>query len=547
MINPEKKEKLKKVIRDPKLYIQNFLKIRTKIGQLVKFKFNPAQKKLYAEVMRQRDAGRPVRIIILKARQMGFSTLTEGLIFHKTATHKLTNSMIIAHKEEASTNLFNMSKLFYEELPKELRPMKKASNAKELIFENPTSDIEEKMLNPGLRSKIKIESARNTDAGRSETIHSLHCSEVAFWDRAEETMLSAMQSVPKENNTMVIIESTANGVGGYFYNTWQQATRGENDFVPLFFAWFEHPEYRMPAPADLLLSPEEEELSRLYNLDREQIVWRRWCIANNCGGDENLFYQEYPAYPEEAFLTSGRPVFNTKVLAQLLNDCPDPEFVGNVVEENGRVKFTEQPKGYLKIWKPPEEGRNYLISADVAEGLEHGDYSIADVIDRKTLEQVAQWHGHIDPDLFGVELARLARLYNRALVAPEVNNHGLTTITSLKKVYGHIYRRRTVDKITNKAKEEHGWQTNLKTKPLAIDKAVQIVRERLAKINCKETIEEMLTYVKDAKGATNAQEGCYDDRVMAWSIGQQVAAEIPYSDMSFEELELQPHFGRTGY
>lgn len=537
----------RRAVRDFPFYARQCLKIRTKTGTLEPFVLNPAQQKLNAKIEELRAAGKPVRIIILKPRQMGFSTYTEGRLFYQTVNNHLTHSLIVAHKEDASTNLFNMSKLFYEELPPHIQPMKKASNAKELIFENPDTNAARKRRNPGLRSKIKIDTAKNLGAGRSDTIHNLHASEVAFWDNAETVMLGLMQAVPNTPGTMVILESTANGVGGYFYDMWQKAKAGENEFTPMFFAWHEHPEYRMQVPAGFRLDNEEKALKSLYGLDDEQIAWRRWCIANNCGGDKELFKQEYPSNDMEAFLTSGRPVFNTEVLQAMLVECQPPKWVGNVIEEKGRVKFVEHPKGYLSIWQKPIDGREYIISADVAEGLAHGDYSVADVLDRKTLEQVAQWHGHIDPDLFGDEIEKLARLYNRAFVVCEVNNHGLTTVTTLKKKYRRLYRRRTVDKITNKPREEYGWQTNNKTKRLAIDKLTEVIRERTIKINCKQTVEECLTYVRDDKGGMNAQEGCYDDRVMALAIGVYVNQEVPFTENIDDEFEYEVAFGRTGY
>lgn len=547
-IPKETLEKLRRLRDDFDFYAPRVLKIRTKEGNLIPLDLNPMQRKIDAEIERQRAAGKPVRIIVLKYRQGGCSTFVEGRLFHNTSMRKLTNSMIVAHKDDASTNLFNMSKLYYEEMPDELRPMKKASNAKELLFENPTTNAKEKAANPGLRSKIKIETAGSSGAGRSETVHNLHVSELAFWQNASEVMLGLMQAVPNTPNTMVVVESTANGIGGYFYNMWQLAKQGLNDFTPLFFAWFEHPEYRMDVPEGFVLDPEEQELKSLYDLEDEQLVWRRWCIANNCGGDAEQFKQEYPSDDIECFLSSGRPVFNVSALRAMLKECTPPKWVGNLTEKDGMVQFIEQKKGYISVWKKPEDGRDYIISADVAEGLAHGDYSCADVIDRKTLEQVAQWHGHIDPDLFGdQELYRLAKWYNLAFIVPEVNNHGLTTITALKKKYRRIYRRRTVDKITNKARQEYGWHTNSKTKPLMINKLAECIRERLFKVNCKETVEELLTYVRDDKGAMNAQEGCYDDRVVTPAMGLYANYEVPFTETEDEDPEYEVAFGRTGY
>lgn len=507
-------DKLKRILKDSESYMQQFLKIRTKSGSMVKFKLNSSQRRLNDKINELKSEGKPVRIIILKARQMGFSTLTEGRIFFQTATTKLTNSFIIAHKEEASTNLFNMSKLFYEELPLPLRPMKKASNAKELIFENPTPNIEEKQKAPGLRSKIKIDTAKNLDAGRSSTIHNLHASEVAFWDNAETVMLGLMQALPNTANTMAVIESTANGVGGYFYDMWQKAKRGENDFVALFFPWFEHNEYRMDVPKDFTLTDEEKELKELYSLEDAQLVWRRWAIRNNCGGDVEQFKQEYPSNDEEAFLTSGRPRFNIPVLNKWYQKAIPGE-KGNIE----RGIWVEDTKGYLEVWEHPKPGHQYVIGADTSEGKVTGDYSAATIWDAKTYEQVATWHGHIDPDLYADELVKLGKYYNTALIAPEKNNHGFTTINKLKNLnYYNVFQMERYDQSTDKMTKELGFLTNRKTKPLIIDHMASMIRENLIKTRDKALISECITYIREDDGATNAQVGCHDDLVMSSAI-----------------------------
>lgn len=283
-------------LRNAKEYIQRFLKIRTKSGKLVPLRFNPPQKKLYEAVAEQARAGRPIRLIILKARQMGFSTMTGGLIFHRTATRELVESLVVAHQEDATANLFSMYRLFYEELPVEIQPLKKASNAQEILFENPTKNPEEKRREPGLRSRIRCATAGGRGVGRSFTVKNVHLSEFAFWPgRKLVTYAGIMQSIPDQADTMVVIESTANGYDE-FKDLWDDSVeawqRGEHDgFMPVFFAWWEMPEYRRPVPADFHLTPEEAELKETYGLDDEQISWRRWCIRNNCGGDLDLFHR----------------------------------------------------------------------------------------------------------------------------------------------------------------------------------------------------------------------------------------------------------------
>ena len=204
-----------KVRNDRLWYMENFLKIRDKKSNLISFTANNAQRKFNEIVDADTKNKKPHRYIILKARQLGMSTFTEGYIFHDTITRPLVNSLIIAHEEKATTNLFNMSKLFYDELPMALKPMTKYNNGKELIFENPTNDAEEKLRNPGLRSKITLATAGTSDTGRSGTFHNVHVSEIAFFPNPENTMLALMQCVPDEPNTFVCLESTANGIGGY--------------------------------------------------------------------------------------------------------------------------------------------------------------------------------------------------------------------------------------------------------------------------------------------------------------------------------------------
>ena len=136
-------------IRNAREFIEGALKIKTKDTRIVPLILNQPQKRLYNTVKEQAKQQKPIRIIILKARQMGFSTLTEALIFHRTVTRRNVNSLIVAHKDESSNNLFNMSKLFYENLPPELQPMRKASNARELVFENPTKNQLRETAQPG--------------------------------------------------------------------------------------------------------------------------------------------------------------------------------------------------------------------------------------------------------------------------------------------------------------------------------------------------------------------------------------------------------------
>lgn len=545
---------------DKRFYIEKFLKIRNKAAQIVPFKLNKAQKIVMDIIESDEREGKPKRYIVLKARQMGLSTLFEGLIFQDTSMNENKNSLIIAHEEQASSNLFGMSKLYYDYLPEPIKPMKKYANGKILSFENPTNDDAEKAKNPGLRSKIAIATAGSGEVGRSSTTHNLHASEVAFFPDARVTMLGLLQSIPDQPNTLAVLESTANGVGDWFHSMWQKAERGENAFTPIFLPWFIQDEYTLDFRSDAekqqfigevetvsrdnsgkMVRTYESELREKHDLTYEQLNWRRWTMQNKCEGDEILFMQEYPSTPEEAFISSGRPKFSIQSLKKYQTITKKPEKRGYLVENNGKIDLVEDARGYVSIWTEPSAGRFYCVGADVAEGLAHGDYSCAYVGDPESFDVVARWHGHIDPDLFGKELIKLARYYNEGYLGVENNNHGLTTLNSIKSAeYWNIFFSKSYDKINDTMTQKIGWTTSIRTKPLMIDKLAEFVREHYLGLYDELLIGEMFTYVIEDNGKTNAQSGCHDDTVMALAIllqlmlegkGENFAPEVPFDQL----------------
>ena len=299
-------------------YAENCLKIRNKNAELVPFKLNAAQLKLDNLIERLQKEKKPVRIVILKARQMGFSTYTEARIIYRAVTERNFKCGIITHREDATTNLFNMSKRYYDNLPQALKPEIKASNAKELIFNNKQGT--------GLDSSIKCMTAGASGVGRSDTYNAIHESELAFWEgNPKEIMVGLTQAVPNSPNSMIIIESTANGYN-FFKEIWDKANANDdewNGYYPIFFPWYDEPSYRMKYNG-FTLTKEEIELKVRFKLDNEQIAWRRYTINNTCFGDVEQFHQEYPSYPEEAFISTGRTVFNKKTPC-LAQDSRQPD------------------------------------------------------------------------------------------------------------------------------------------------------------------------------------------------------------------------------
>jgi hypothetical protein len=239
-----------------------------------------------------------------------------------------------------------------------------------------------------------------------------------------------------------------------------------------------------------------------------------------------LLYQEYPSTDYEAFLASGRPRFDIPALVRMNTFTEkQPQVTYDMVQNTDRsIKVLESKGAPLKIWKMPEYGKNYVIGADVAEGLKDGDYSVADVIDKDTLETVARWRGHIDPDLFGHMLDKLGRFYNFALMGVEINNHGLAVVQRLRDLfYTNLYRReRGIDERFEEATSKLGWKTDVRTKPLMIDALGEAIRDAAITENDPVFVREAMTYVIDDSGRTNAEEGCFDDTVIAKAIALQM-------------------------
>lgn len=533
-------------------YAPAWLKIKTKQGTVVPFVLNEPQERVEQLIAELRSQGRPVRLLILKARQLGFSTWALGKAYEHSTQTKGTTALMAAHDDESTVELFERVRLMHDLAPS--RPMTRYSNRRELNFANPNK--RDAIKNPGLLSKLVVGTAGRINLGRSKTLRFVHCSEVAFWKDAERSLLSLEQAIPGDNDTVEILESTANGVGGEFYNRWQRAmdpaTRG--DWRAIFFAWHSFAEYRRPLE-DGKLCPlpscvvdvsaferEENELRALFKLDEEQVNWRRWAIVNKCGNNLDNFHQEYPSTPEEAFLTSGRPVFNRQRLAfrkrelqardlRLAEEKKRPRrLVGNLKRSNGMAKFVPHPDGFLSIYKLPEHHHEYIIGGDVAEGIVKGkdpDACCAQVFDRHTWEQVAVFHARCTPTEFAEAMELLGYWYGTAYLVPERNNHGHTVVTILQqRRYPRLHTEQDPDYFGNEPVDKPGWQTSVKTRPMMIDAIDDGINGDLVIWNDIPTIDELMTFVfkqkNESKAKAEGDTGCHDDRVIASGISLAV-------------------------
>lgn len=504
-------------------YMERNLFIRTKDARIVPLRLNPAQERLYEALETQRAAGRPMRVIILKARQLGFSTLAEALIFQRTATRENVNSLVVAHREDSTANLFKMSKLFFERLPEEERPLHRNSNARELVFESPERDPEKKAKNPGLMSRIRCQTAGGSGIGRSDTLQNVHLSEFAFWGGDKTaTWTGILQAVPAEPETMVIVESTANGFDE-FHRLWEAAVRGESDFEPLFFPWFENPDYRRPVAPGEEFTAAERELAARYDLDGEQLMWRRWCIRNNCAGDERIFRQEYPSCPDEAFLTSGRAVFDNELVRLRRERAGKPVSRGYFEYDPGpdptvvrNIRWRESGEGIINIYEKPHARRPYVIGGDTAGT--GSDWFTGQVVDNTTGTQVAVLRHQYDEDQYARQMFCLGRYYNDALLAVEVNYSTYPVKMLSLMGYPRLYVRELPDTYTGGVKAAFGFETTSRTRPVIIAGLVAAFREHPDIVADAATLGEMLTFQYNDQRRPEAMPGEHDDLVMALAI-----------------------------
>ncbi len=525
------------------------LKIKDKNGTLVDFCPNKAQLKLIEAIEKQTAEQKPIRVIILKARQMGFSTIAEALIFIRTIKRSNVSSGVIAHESQAASNLFRMSKRFYDTMPqvvqakKEKRFKKRKSALKQEEQQPVDSGVPEiavcnsKELGFSFEdgeSFIRMMTAGNDTTGRGETFQNLHISEYAFWKGDKtEVLLGLAQTVPASPDTMVVIESTANGHEA-FYNEWKRAISNQSDFIPVFTAWFDAEDYVMPF-SKKPFSKDELELKALYSLTDDQMEWRRWCIKNKCQGSLRRFKQEYPSCAEEAFLLSKESVFDNEVITERIEYLKKTylkkpflkgSFNYNFNDKNTKdfisgFSFLQNKHEYVRIFKPPQKDIPYVIGADTkGEGK---DFYAATVLNNVTGERVASIHMDCDNSKpFTYQLYCLGKHYNDALIGVEVNFNTAPVEELMRLSYPKQYVRERRDDFKKTKLTKYGFRTDGNTRSLIIDKQVDNINNNIELFNDVDMLREALTFVYDKNGRPDALSGNHDDLLFS----DMIAAEI---------------------
>ena len=500
----KRKKKDLEYAEDFSMFSEERLKIITKDAAqgYIPFKFNQAQQKIHDAVENQlKEKGR-VRVLILKARQQGISTYTAGRVFWKTLHTPYTRSVVLAHDSATSDALFTMSKQFIERMPEDGKPQLVKSNAKEIKFAHNDSGF-------------RLYTAGSPEAGRGTTPTILHCSEVAFWQNQEKILAGLFQGVSSADGTEIILESTANGASGSFYEMWKKAEQGLNDYVPVFLPWHMTKEYTMPAPESFVKTKEEEALVELYELTDGQLWWRRMKIGES---GTSKFMQEYPASSEEAFQVSGANVFDIEKIDKI--KIKSAESIRSFNPQ--MMSWDEQREGHLEIWEAPGFKEKYIIGADVALGVGQ-DYSTAVVLNSKREVVGLYRNNRIDPAAFGKELFYLGRYFNNSLLAVESNSMGVATLQKLKDMnYVNLYFQTKIANISNEEGIRLGFRTTSASKPAIIGNLKNWIFEEELDIKSSIIVQELKDYLADERGSTNAGPGCYDDTVMSLAIACEV-------------------------
>jgi hypothetical protein len=495
------------MIRNFEWYAERILKIRTKINGLQPLKLRKSQKRFLKHLQEDFPNG-IIRSINLKPRQAGWSTIIAGYNVHRMATSFDERGIMLADKFARTQEVHGIYQTYVNNIPAELRPMIAKNNSDEILFDNP--DPMDRVKRPGLGSGFKSETAQDPNAGRSGTRKWAHLTEYAFYPYADSVDEGIQNSIPLAPGTRIFKESTAygmSGVGESFYVQWQAAVAGESIYRPFFVAWYEIDDYALPVPRGFILTKQEIDLiKRCPDITNENLVWRRLKLKEYAAGTESIFSpeerfcQDFPSYPEEAFLSTGRPVFDLNKLKAHINELRSaPSPLASV--RLSKQYLTMYPQ-FLKVYKVPQKGRKYVIGGDVAEGVEEGDFSNAVVLDAETLEEMAVFHGHLDPDHFGNVMVDLAEIYNEALLVPEINNMGHTTLEAIKRRdYFKVYMRAVYDEI-DQSKEtlKMGWRTTKKNKQSMLSRLVARYRDDETLIRSIETLKEMMNLNRESDG-----------------------------------------------
>ena len=502
----------------------------------VKFVLNRPQRRLLGVMETQRTAGLPVRVILLKARQWGGSTLVQMyMAWMQLVRHTGWNSLICGHLHATSKSIKRMYNLLLRHYPREL--LDDESDVPRFAKLEGQPNVQQITCRDCL---VLTGSSRSEDAARGYDIAMAHLSEVAYWletamHSPDDVVRSVCGSVALKPETVVVLESTANGVGDYFHDEWQRAQQDRSDKVPVFVPWHEIDIYSLDVDdAQELWDGMDEYERALWNngLTLEQVNW--YHNKRREYRTHELMMAEYPGSANEAFSTTCHCPFASEHLDELEKGCFKPPVMVGDIQADGikdlaakkNIRLVPASNGLLKVWAMPEKGgptaTRYVVVVDVGGRSEESDYSVIAVWrfadKRRHPAIVAQWRGHIDHDRLGWKSMQLAVLYNTATLVVESNT--LTNeaaragesefiLQNVSKVYGKVYKRDG---------RKLGFHANVKTKREAVTALIEAVREGSYTERDMDAVNEMRDY-QEQNGRYAARPGKHDDILMTRAIG----------------------------
>jgi hypothetical protein len=533
------------------------VKIKDKLsGRDIPFVLNRPQRRVLAVMEWMRTAGQPIRLIMLKARQWGGSTLVQMyMAWIQCIHHRNWNSLICAHVKDTAATIRGMytkmlaaypDEYWQEDAPHEFRPFERSTNIRTIS---------------GRDCRVTIGSSECQEAVRGADFAMAHLSEVAFWRASpmqspEGFIRAVCGGIARQPDTLIALESTANGVGNYFHSEWTRSVAGKSDKAAVFVPWYEIEIYTSPV-ADpealwLSLSDYEKELWRV-GCTLEQIQWYR--EKSREYSDSHLMKAEFPSTDTEAFANTGSGVFAIEHIERLRRGCSADFRLGELSTASpllpGAMEvtgFVPDSCGCLKVWSPPKKGIDrYVVTVDIGGRTDRADFSVICVIDRFSdagkPEIVAQWRGHIDHDLLTAKAAAIASWYGNALLVVESNtlesespdaDNALTLLSELNRYYPNVYRRRALDAATHTLEQRVGFHTNRQTKAMVINYLISLVRDNAYLERDEDACHELAVYERDSSGRYAARLGCHDDILMTRAIGLWVAMHMA------EPVELAP-------
>ena len=523
---------LAEVIKNPEKLIEMCFIVVDKNQKTMPFFFNDVQHdfiKTLNKAIKDFEEGliTDISLLILKGRQQGFTTVVTALQLAYSITHKNFQGFTLADKSDNSEAIFqNKAKFPYSQLPEILKPTEKFNNRRQLLFEK-------------INSSWAVDTATK-NVGRSRTVNFFHGSECAFWADGIAFVQGALGEAFTQN-CIKIYESTANGFNDY-QKMWDSGVH-----INCFYEWWKTKEYRVrfhndDARDDFLAKLDVKQdwiwerlrwLRDEKNLEPEQLFWY-WNKYDKYL-DKDLIKQEYPCTPHEAFLLSGKNVFNTEVILTRLESVPKPLKTGYFKYDYdglriSNIQWVNDRSGYIKLYKLPNTPRvtEYCIGGDTAGSDCGDDYFVADVLDAKTGEQVAKLRHQFDADQYTRQVYCLGIYYKNALVGIEANFDSYPIMELQRLGYPKQYVRTAQDTYTGKTEKRFGFKTTSLTRPTIISKLIEIVREHCHLINDRETLEELLSIIRNERGRIEAPQGGHDDQMMSLAIAHHIREQVVF-------------------